>query len=104
MSNNSNSSSGIGFTSLLQLLFIALKLLNITVVATWSWWWVLSPTWITASLAILIIGIWLAIKFWPKKKPIKNPNPMPLDDRNTKSKFMQRLDEAMERSAERKRQ
>lgn len=40
-------------TTALQLLFIALKL---THVINWSWWWVLSPLWITASLAALIIG------------------------------------------------
>lgn len=41
-------------TTALQLLFIALKL---THVIDWSWWWVLSPLWITASLAALIIAI-----------------------------------------------
>lgn len=39
-------SSGIGFCSLLAIVFIALKLAEIGVVATWSWWWVLSPLWI----------------------------------------------------------
>ena len=43
---------GIGFIELLTLLFIALKL---TKVITWSWWWVLSPVWISFGLAIGII-------------------------------------------------
>ena len=50
MENKSNSGKGIGFTGLLQLLFIALKL---TRVINWSWLWVLSPTWI--SLVIVVI-------------------------------------------------
>ena len=54
MSNttSSSSSSGIGFTGLLTILFIALKLLG---KIAWSWWWVLSPLWISFSLAVVII-------------------------------------------------
>lgn len=33
----------VGFTGLLTLIFIVLKLIN---VITWSWVWVLSPLWI----------------------------------------------------------
>lgn len=52
---SSSSSSGIGFTGLLTIVFITLKLLG---VINWSWWWVLSPIWISALIviAILIIG------------------------------------------------
>jgi hypothetical protein len=35
--------------------------LGITVVASWSWWWVLSPLWIGFALALLIIGIVLGV-------------------------------------------
>jgi len=53
MSNNvSSSSGGIGFSGLLTILFIALKLLG---VISWSWLWVLSPLWISMILAIFII-------------------------------------------------
>ena len=38
-------SQGIGFMSILTLIFIALKLAEIGVVASWSWWWVLAPLW-----------------------------------------------------------
>lgn len=58
MSSNSNSSSssgGIGFTGLLTVVFIVLKLCN---VINWSWWWVLSPIWISAILVVLILGIY----------------------------------------------
>ena len=55
MSNTNRNSSGIGLTSLLTVLFVGLKL---TGNIDWSWWWVLSPLWITA---ILVIGILLLI-------------------------------------------
>lgn len=49
---SSSSSSGIGFVGLLTIVFIVLKLLG---KITWSWWWVLSPLWISAAFVILII-------------------------------------------------
>ena len=51
--DNQNRRGGIGFTGALTLIFITLKL---TDVIDWSWGWVLSPLWISFSLA-LIIGI-----------------------------------------------
>ena len=56
-SSSSSSSGGISFTGALTILFIGLKL---THVINWSWWWVLSPTWISALFVltiILIVGI-----------------------------------------------
>lgn len=58
--STASSSGGIGFTGLLTILFIALKL---TGVIAWSWWWVLSPFWISAGLAALIL-IPLGIYLW----------------------------------------
>jgi hypothetical protein len=52
--NSSSSSSGIGFIGLLTLLFIGLKL---THYIDWSWLWVLSPLWISTSLALFILVI-----------------------------------------------
>ena len=54
MSSSSSSSGGISFTGALTILFIGLKLTN---VITWSWWWVLSPIWISLSLAVFILLI-----------------------------------------------
>lgn len=52
MSNNSETtSSGIGFTGLLTIVFIALKL---TGYINWSWWWVLSPLWLPW---VIILGV-----------------------------------------------
>jgi fatty acid desaturase len=51
---DSKSSSGIGFTGLLTIVFITLKLIG---TINWSWWWVLSPIWIPASLVIAILAV-----------------------------------------------
>lgn len=40
--NDVNYKNGVGFLPLLGLLFIGLKLAEIGVVATWSWWAVLA--------------------------------------------------------------
>ena len=52
--NKSTASSGIGFSGLLAILFIALKL---TGVITWSWLWVLAPIWITFVIVVFILII-----------------------------------------------
>lgn len=49
---SSSSSGGIGFAGLLTIVFITLKLLG---VISWSWWWVLSPIWISVALAIVVL-------------------------------------------------
>lgn len=57
--NTSNvSSGGIGFTGVLTIVFIVLKLLG---KITWSWWWVLSPIWISIIFVILILIIYLIL-------------------------------------------
>ena len=57
MSNNSSSSSsGIGFSGLLTVLFVGLKL---TGHITWSWLWVLSPIWISFLIALAFVIILL---------------------------------------------
>lgn len=41
----------------LTLIFVTLKLAQIGVVASWSWWWVLSPLWIVALIvAAVFVG------------------------------------------------
>jgi len=56
--SNSGLSSGIGFTGLLTIVFVTLKLLG---KIDWSWWWVLSPLWIAAVLVLLVFGFVLFI-------------------------------------------
>lgn len=65
---NSNSSTGIGFGTILFVVFLILKLCN---VIDWSWLWVTAPLWIPFGLliAILLIAFILAPKaaldgFW----------------------------------------
>ena len=69
MSNSSSSSSGgVGFVGLLTIVFIVLKLIGII---SWSWWWVLSPIWISAGSVIsilLCIGIGWGIYHIIKQK------------------------------------
>ena len=50
----SSSSSGIGFTGLLTIVFVTLKLLG---KITWPWVWVLSPIWIALGLSLIIIAV-----------------------------------------------
>lgn len=56
--SSSSSSSGIGFVGLLTIVFITLKL---TGHIAWSWWWVLSPLWISFGIGIIIF---LAVLGW----------------------------------------
>lgn len=53
-SKSSTTSSGIGFSGLLAILFIALKL---TGYITWSWLWVLAPIWIPFIIVVYILII-----------------------------------------------
>ena len=46
----------IGFSLALTLIFIVLKLTN---VIAWSWWWVLSPIWITGGIGVAAVLIML---------------------------------------------
>lgn len=58
INNNNVSASGIGFTGLLTIVFIALKLLG---VVNWSWWWVLSPIWIGVALFVVVLIVLIVI-------------------------------------------
>ena len=57
MSNNSSNntttvSGGIGFSGLLTIVFIVLKLCG---VINWSWIWVLAPMWVSVALCVAIL-------------------------------------------------
>ena len=70
MSNSSSSASsgGIGFTGLLTIVFIILKLIG---KIDWPWIWVLSPLWISFALVtgimILVGGVMFAIFLWSRR-------------------------------------
>ena len=48
------STGGIGFSGLLTIVFIVLKLCH---VIDWSWGWVLSPLWICFAISFIIVII-----------------------------------------------
>lgn len=52
MENNSKQPS---FLTILGFIFLILKLAEIGPVATWSWWWVLSPFILQLGLIVLAI-------------------------------------------------
>ena len=85
MSKSNSSSSGVGFTSLLLLAFIVLKLCK---VIDWSWWWVLSPVWITACIAFIVFVVVLIVKMSDKEMPNKE-NKKP----TYRSKWEERIEE-----------
>jgi hypothetical protein len=67
--NNKNTTNGgLGFLSILTLMLIYLKLAEIGTVATWSWYWVLSPIWIPVVLAVSVVTtIYIVLWFNSKK-------------------------------------
>jgi hypothetical protein len=58
MAKTSVSVNGIGFSSLLLLLFIGLKL---TGHIAWSWTWVLAPLWIPVSFGLALMAFALVM-------------------------------------------
>lgn len=63
-STTSSSSGGIGFTGLLTILFIGLKLIGYI---DWSWWWVLSPIWIAALFFMAFLAVFVVLSVWLDK-------------------------------------
>ena len=54
-SNTNTSYGGIGFSGLLAICFIVLKLCGII---QWSWWWVLAPIWIPFLIVVMaLVGV-----------------------------------------------
>jgi hypothetical protein len=51
---NSGAGGGIGFSGILFIVFLVLKLCN---VINWSWWWVTAPLWIPVIIVIICIII-----------------------------------------------
>lgn len=70
---NNNASRGVGFTGLLLIAFIVLKL---THVIEWSWVWVLAPLWVPLALyfvgmMIFILCTWIK-RLWKQRYCIFN--------------------------------
>ena len=58
-------SGSIGFVGVLQITFVVLKLCK---VIDWSWWWVLSPIWISTALTILVVLIGIIVIYVRDKR------------------------------------
>jgi len=57
-------SGGIGFSGLLTIVFIVLKLIG---VIDWSWWWVISPLWIGVGLVFFLFLIAFVLAWFATK-------------------------------------
>ena len=76
MASNNSSNGGIrvGLFGLLFLLFLGLKLGEVGVVASWSWWWVTAPLWgpiaaiaVFVIIAVLVMLLMMLFGWRPKK-------------------------------------
>lgn len=63
--SSKSSSGGTSILTVLQIIFIVLKLLK---VITWSWWKVFIPTWIALGLYGIIFIVLFVIKVYYKLK------------------------------------
>lgn len=112
MSDSKTSSGGVGFAGLLTIAFIVLKLCKMI---DWSWWWVISPIWISIGLVLLVmcgIGVYYLCKSYVTNKEYevrrrkRESELMELKDREeqayesiegkVESKWQQRLNEMHE--------
>lgn len=66
MEKDNNGSKGWGYGGILFLIFLTLKLANLGIVASWSWWWVFSPIWIPTALVIVLAVILGLIEIFKK--------------------------------------
>ena len=55
---NNNTSNGLGFGTILFLIFMTLKLAGFI---DWSWWWVTSPLWIPLLFMVAIGGLGITV-------------------------------------------
>lgn len=63
--NNNNSSGGLGLGGILTVVFVVLKLCGLI---DWSWWWVLSPVWISfAIIVVIVLAMFIYCKFDERK-------------------------------------
>lgn len=62
--SSSSSSRGIGFTGLLTIAFVVLKL---TGVIDWTWFWVLSPVIFATIIGLILFVIVIGLAIWANK-------------------------------------
>jgi hypothetical protein len=47
--------------NVLEMVPLAFVVLKLTGIISWSWWWVLSPVWISGILFFLYLGLWVGL-------------------------------------------
>lgn len=57
--NERTRNGGVGSTGLLQVALIVLKLCG---VINWSWWWVLSPAWMSIALWVVAATVLVIVR------------------------------------------
>jgi hypothetical protein len=60
--DSSTTTSSVSLSTLVFIVFLVLKLANIGVVATWSWWWVTSPLWIPVLFVLGLFVVFVVVK------------------------------------------
>jgi hypothetical protein len=59
--------AGMKITGFVSLMLILLKLFKVSPVANWSWWWILSPYWLTgAGGLVLMLGMFIVFFFFDR--------------------------------------
>jgi Flp pilus assembly protein TadB len=66
-SKSASSGGGVGITTVIQIVFIILKVVG---VIKWSWFWVLSPTWI--SILVVIFALLIFFIIWAVTRASRN--------------------------------
>ncbi len=66
-SKSASSGGGVGIPTVIQIVFIILKVVG---VIKWSWFWVLSPTWI--SILVVIFALLIFFIIWAITRASRN--------------------------------
>ena len=61
MSKSKTTTSGVGLSGVVFIVFLILKLAQIGPVANWSWWWVTCPLWLPWGIVLSILLIYFLI-------------------------------------------
>lgn len=65
MAEQKSTSSGIGLSGAVFIVFLVLKL---TGTIDWSWWWVTCPLWIPVAVTIIAFILYVIIDLWQIRK------------------------------------
>ena len=63
MLESKKSNAGSHVLTILFLIFLTLKLANVGLVATWSWWWVTAPLWVPVTIVLAISAMIIIVQF-----------------------------------------